>query len=176
MKLSKVPLLKSAKVLKVLSKEALIAIETQLTEVLKSSYTEGYISSFILLEYSESTKQATICSSFQPLFEEFEGNKPDVIHYIAYVDPTNQYPSVILKNIIGAIGMNLKKDKKQIRFISIRDKISKESTKVEFKDSLYFEISVEKPSKLEYDTWMLDEKSQPQQWNIDLKQVMDREL
>ena len=78
--------------------------------------------------------------------------------------------------LFRSIAMNLKEDKKQLRFISIRDKIPKECDKVEFKDSLYFEISVDKLSTIECDTWALDEKGNPQQWNIDLKQVMDRTL
>jgi hypothetical protein len=173
--LPKIPLLKSGKLVKILSKEALEAISDQLTAVLKKANEErqGFVQSFVLLSYDEGIKQATACTSFKPLLED---NKEGMIHYIAYIDPTNGYPSVVLKNIIGAIGMNIKEEKKQVRFISIRDKLAKEGTKVELKDSLYFEISIEKLSNIDCDTWILDEKSKPQEWNIDLKQVMDREL
>jgi hypothetical protein len=173
--LPKLPLLKARKLVKVLSKETLEAINGRLTEVLKRSNEErqGFVQSFILLEYNEATKQVTTCTSFKPLLEESEEG---VIHYIAYIDPSNGYPSVVLKNIIGAIGMNIKEEKKQVRFIPIRDKLAKEGTKVELKDSLYFEISIDKLSSIDCDTWILDEKSKPQEWNIDLKQVMDREL
>lgn len=174
-KLPKVPLLKSGKLIKALPKETLEVLETQLSEVIKKSNetNQGFISPFILLEFNESTKQAIICPSFKPLLDD---RKEGIIHYIAYIDPTNGYPSVILKNIIGAIGLNVKEEKKQVRFISLRDKIAKETTKIELKDSLYFEIAIDKLPNIECDTWLLDEKAKPQEWNIDLKQVMDREL
>lgn len=156
-------------------KETLEGLEIQLTEVIKKSNEtkQGFISPFTLLEFNETTKQATVCPSFKPLLDD---NKEGITHYIAYIDPTNGYPSVVLKNIIGAIGMNIKEEKKQVRFISLRDKIAKETTRVELKDSLYFEIPIDKLPSIECDTWLLDEKAKPQEWNIDLKQVMDREL
>ena len=174
-KLPKVPLLKSGKLIKVLSKEVLEVINDQLTGVLKKVNEEkqGFVQPFILLSYDEGTKQATTSTSFKSLLED---SKEDVVHYIAYIDPSNGYPSVVLKNIIGAIGMNIKEEKKQVRFISIRDKLAKGVAKVELKDSLYFEVSIEKLSNVDCDTWILDEKSKPQEWNIDLKQVMDRKL
>lgn len=174
-KLPKVPLLKSAKLVKVLSKETLEAIEEKLGEALKraNEEREGFVPAFILLEYNEASKQAAVCPSFKPLIED---GKEGVIHYIVYIDPSNGYPSVILKNMIGAIGMSIKEEKKQVRFISVRDKVAKECAKVEFKDSLYFEIAVDRLPVLNCDTWLLDEKAKPQEWNIDLKQVMDREL
>ena len=121
-KFSKVPLIKSGRVLKVFPKETLSAIEGQFGELLKmaNEKRQGFFPLFALIEYTESTKQAKLCESFKPLLEE---SKEGITHYIVYIDPTNGYPSVILKNIIGAIAMNLKEDKKQLRFISIRDKI-----------------------------------------------------
>jgi len=96
------------------------------------------------------------------------------MNYIIYLDPTNGYPSMIIKNLIGAIGINMKEESKTLKFISLRDKIAKDSDNVQLKDSLYFETTINRLKDLEFNTWMTN--SEGSDWHIDLKQVMDRTL
>ena len=176
-KLPSIPLVKSGKVVKVLPKETLTAIERELVASVKTSNVQncGCIPPFTLIEVNTTTKEVKACPTFKPLLDEA---KPDIVYYVVYVDPTNGYPSAVLKNFIGAVAYNVKEGKKDLRFISLRDKIPKECEKIELKDSLYFETTVSKLSSIECDTWILKPGTDKllQEWDIDLKQVMDRKL
>lgn len=171
-----VPLQKSGKVCKSIPKEILSEISKELVTAISYSNAKnkGFLPPFILVEYSQSTKKASLAQSFKSLLED---KKPDILQYILYIDPANGYPNSILKNFIGAISANLKENSKtELKFISLRDKIPKEAEKLDLVDSLYFETTISKLPKLEFDTWIMKDPSTFMEWNIDLKQIMDRGL
>jgi len=176
-KLSNIVLAKSGKVEKSLDKEVISSLELLIQKCVKEANekNKGYMNPFWLVEYSKTTKETTCCSSFKDLFSEVENKQ----FFIIYLDPSKGYPTAILKNFIGAIGVFLedaKKDKIPLSFISIRDKIPKECQKVEIKDSLYFELTIDKIQKLDWETWIMKDKDSENEWSIDLKQVMDRHM
>ncbi len=173
--MAKAPLLKSARVEKALGKEALQAVEAEVQKAIKAANAErkGFLQPFILVEYNKEKKQAQLCASLKPLLQT---DIAGVQHYVVHLDPTSGYPASIVKNLLGAVALGMSEKKKTIAFISLRDKVPKECTRVEFKDSLYYETTVEKTEKLEWDTWLMKDKTTMQEWNIDLKQVMDRKV
>ena len=158
-----------------MEKEVIRAVEAEILKAVKSANEtrKGFISPFLLIEYNKGTKEAKLCASFKPILNE---PAPEIQYYVVHLDPTNGYPSAVVKNLLGAIALGIKEGKRNLAFVSIRDKIPKGCEKVELKDSLYYETAVEKMEKLEYDTWMTEKEGKMREWNIDLKQVMDRNL
>lgn len=139
-----------------------------------NSNSQGYFPPFLLIEYSKETGKAKSGTSFKPLLEEGLNE----YQYIAYIDPVNGYPFALLRNLIAAISFAMKPEKKVLKFISIRDKLAKEPSKLELKESLYFETAISKLNAIEFTSWLTntDGKGEVEEWRIDLKQTMDRAL
>lgn len=62
---------------------------------------------------------------------------------IVFIDPSNQLPSDIISNLLSALAYH-SKSKTTAKFLSIRDPISKLSTNVSLKTSVYFEVELDR--------------------------------